>query len=73
MITRAKNIITVAITGSHAKDATCSQAATKHSTVVDLPVADLDDGTYVIKLGTFKKHLRCHMQKQRSILMTNNY
>lgn len=57
MITRAKNIITVAITGSHAKDATCSQATTKHSTVVDLPVSGLDDGTYVVKLGTFSKKL----------------
>lgn len=60
---RTGNVITVSVTASHARDATCSQAATKRSTVVDLPVAGLDDGKYVVRLGTISRTLEISSAK----------
>lgn len=60
---RTGNVITVSVTASHARDATCSQAATKRSTVVDLPVAGLDDGKYVVRLGAISRTLEISSAK----------
>lgn len=54
---RIGNIITISLTASHAKDATCSQAPTKRSVIVQLPVAGLDEGNYIVTFGTISKTL----------------